>query len=154
MGSHPITFLRHVAIGPAAPVALDHRSCISMTQFTASTTASEILSRTYRRRQPNPPIVWIWPFTLFFWRDQEPVRGGRRNNQDEIINGAQLFLRLLPGAVTVHLLPKKRRFAFPVAPSELGFVFSLQRLQVQNFLVETVPLFLSPSLAQLDFEVK
>jgi len=73
MGSHPITFLRHVAnmdtearfvasVRRHLGVALDHRSCISI--FTASTTASEILSQTYRRRQAKPPIVWIWTFAL------------------------------------------------------------------------------------------
>jgi hypothetical protein len=77
--------------------------------------------------------VWTWPFTLLVCRNQEPVRGERRNNQDAIINGSRLLLRLLPGAVTVHLLPEQRRFAFPVTPSELGLVFSLPRLQVQNF---------------------
>jgi hypothetical protein len=93
--------------------------------------------------------------------DQEPVRGGPRNNQDRqtdrrglsqeaIINGPALLPRLLPGAVTVHLLPVKRRFAFPVTPSELGFVFSLPHLQVQNFLVEMIALFFGPSLTQLN----
>jgi hypothetical protein len=97
--------------------------------------------------------------------DQEPVRGGPRNNQDRqtdrrglsqeaIINGPALLPRLLPGAVTVHLLPEKRRFAFPVAPRELGFVFPLPRLQVQNFLVEMIALFFRPSLTQVHLEVE
>jgi hypothetical protein len=73
----------------------------------------------------------------------------RRDHQQ-----AQIFIGLLPGAVTVLLLPEQRRFAFPVAHSDLGFVFSLHHLQVLNFLVETVPLCFGPSLAQLQFEIE
>jgi hypothetical protein len=65
-----------------------------------------------------------------------------------------LLSRLLPKAVAVLLLVEKRLFAFPITYSELDFVFSLPRLQVQNFLVETVPLSFGPSLAQLQFELK
>jgi hypothetical protein len=69
-----------------------------------------------------------------------------------IINGPG-FTAFTARTITV-LLPAKRLFAFPVTPSELGFVFSLPRLQVQNFLVETVPLCFGPRSTQLHLEVK